>query len=60
MLSQRKLDEVLAFINRYTDENGFPPTVRDMCRELGIKSTATAYDYINRLKEQGHPEKAEG
>ena len=44
MLSQRKLDEVLAFINRYTDENGFPPTVRDMCRELGIKSTATAYD----------------
>ena len=60
MLSQRKLDEVLAFINRYTDENGFPPTVRDMCRELGIKSTATAYDYINRLKEQGHLEKAEG
>ena len=60
MLSQRRLDEVLAFINRYTDENGFPPTVRDMCRELGIKSTATAYDYINRLKEQGHLEKAEG
>ena len=60
MLSQRKLDEVLAFINRYTDENGFPPTVRDMCRELGIKSTATAYAYINRLKEQGHLEKAEG
>ena len=32
MLSQRKLDEVLVFINRYTDENGFPPTVRYMCR----------------------------
>ena len=60
MLSQRKLDEVLAFINRYTDENGFPPTVRDMCRALGIKSTATAYDYINRLQEQGHLAKAEG
>ncbi len=60
MLSQRKLEEVLAFINRYTDENGFPPTVRDMCRELGIKSTATAYDYINRLKAQGHLEKADG
>ena len=60
MLNQRKLDDVLAFIDRYTEENGFPPTVRDMCRELGIKSTATAYDYINRLKEQGRLEKAEG
>lgn len=59
MLDRRKLDEVLAFINRYTDENGFPPTVRDMCRELGIKSTATAYDYVNRLKAMGLLNKAE-
>lgn len=53
MLEKRKLDEVLEFINRYNDENGFPPTVREICRELGIKSTATAYDYINRLKAKG-------
>ena len=59
MLKQSKLTEVLEYINRYIDENGFPPTVRDMCRDLGIKSTATAYDYINRLKEQGRLEKAE-
>ena len=50
MLDKRKLDDVLAFINRYTDENGFPPTVRDICAELQIKLTATAYDYVNRLK----------
>ena len=59
MLEKRKLDEVLEFINRYNDENGFPPTVREICKELGIKSTATAYDYINRLKEAGHLNKAE-
>lgn len=59
MLKQSKLTETLEYINRYIDENGFPPTVRDMCRDLGIKSTATAYDYINRLKEQGRLEKAE-
>ena len=59
MLDKRKLDEILEFINRYNDENGFPPTVRDMCRELGIKSTATAYDYINRLREMGHLNKAD-
>lgn len=59
MLNQSKLDGVLEYINRYIDGNGFPPTVRDMCRDLGIKSTATAYDYINRLKAQGRLEKAE-
>lgn len=60
MLDKRKLDDVLAFINRYTDENGFPPTVRDICAELHIKSTATAYDYVNRLKEMGCLNKATG
>lgn len=59
MLDQKKLFAVLDFINGYCDENGFPPTVRDMCRELGIKSTATAYDYVNRLRDLGYLEKAD-
>ena len=59
MLDKNKLYEVLHFINGYCDENGFPPTVRDMCKALGIKSTATAYDYINRLRAMGLLDKAE-
>ncbi len=59
MISQDRLMEVLDYIRRFIDENGFPPTVRDMCRDLNIKSTATAYDYVNRLKAQGYLEKAE-
>ncbi len=59
MLKESKLMEVLGYINSYIEDNGFPPTVRDMCRDLGIKSTATAYDYVNRLKEKGFLEKAE-
>ncbi len=60
MLDKRKLDVVLEFINRYTDENGFPPPVRDICAELQIKSTATAYDYVNRLKAMGLLQKTTG
>lgn len=60
MLDKRKLETVLAFIDRYTEENGFPPTVRDICVELQIKSTATAYDYVNRLKEMGLLQKTAG
>lgn len=59
MLDKRKLDEVMAYINRYCEENGFPPTVRDMCADLGIKSTATAYSYVNRLREMGLLNKAD-
>lgn len=59
MLDQKKLFAVLDFINAYCDNYGFPPTVRDICRELGIKSTATAYDYINRLRDMGHLDKVD-
>ena len=60
MLNKSKLDTVFEFITNYTDENGFPPTVREICAELHIKSTATAYDYINRLKEMGRLQKTAG
>ncbi len=60
MLDTNKLYKVLEFINQYGEENGFPPTVRDICREQGIKSTATAYSYINRLTEMGLLDKAQG
>lgn len=60
MLDKRKLDDVLQFINEYTDKNGFPPTVREICARLQIKSTATAYDYVNRLKEMGMLQKTAG
>ena len=60
MLNKSKLDTVFEFITNYTDENGFPPTVREICSELHIKSAATAYDYINRLKEMGRLQKTAG
>ena len=59
MLKQDKLLHVLDYINRYIEENGFPPTVRDIGRDLGIKSTATVYDYLNRLKDMGMLQKAD-
>lgn len=48
-----KTDRVYKFIVDYIDKNGFPPSIREICTKLGIKSTATAYDYISKLKERG-------
>lgn len=48
-----RLQEVYNFIVEYVDNNGFPPSVREICAKLNIKSTATAYTYIERLKNRG-------
>lgn len=38
-------------------ENGFPPTVREICSALNIKSTSTVHKYINLLVDEGYLEK---
>ena len=38
-------------------EEGYPPTVREICAEFGFKSTSTAHRYINNLNAKGLLEK---
>ncbi len=48
-----KLDELYLYIINYKKDNGISPTVRDICKDLSIKSTATAKYYIDKLVERG-------
>ena len=48
-----KLNEVYNFTLDFIDENGFSPSVREICAKCGIKSTATAYSYIKKMQEKG-------
>lgn len=50
---EEKLNEVYEFTRSFIEDNGFPPSVREICSKLNIKSTATAYSYIEKLKERG-------
>lgn len=44
---------VLAYIqDRIVDQ--VPPTVREICRDLGIKSTSSAHRYLKSLEAQGY------
>lgn len=45
--------EVYEFIEKFVDENGYSPTVRDIMRGLGYKSTSTIQYYIKRLEDEG-------
>ncbi len=45
--------DILAYIrDRLTDS--VPPTVREICRDLGIKSTSSAHRYLKSLEAKGY------
>ena len=48
-----KLNAMLEFIKEYTLDCGFPPSVREICRELNISSTATVKYYMDKLVARG-------
>ena len=48
-----KIKKVFEYTEKYVKENGFPPSVREICEKLNIKSTATAFSYVQKLKERG-------
>lgn len=54
-----KSNAVLEFIQSYISENGYAPSVREICKACDIKSTATAFGYINSLAERGLINKAD-
>lgn len=46
----QKHQRVLDYIRRCVDD-GVPPTVREICDSLGIKSTSTGHKYLRELEE---------
>lgn len=52
-----KKEAVFEYIKTQVKINGFPPSVREICQAVGIKSTSTVHAYLEKLKEEGHLEK---
>ncbi|MBP3633575.1 MAG: transcriptional repressor LexA [Oscillospiraceae bacterium] len=48
-----KQEKILQFLNTYMEENGYAPSVREICAAVGLKSTATVSYHLNELKRQG-------
>ena len=53
-----KAKQVLDYIETRVEE-GFPPSVREICRDLRIKSTSTAHKYLTELRDKGFIEKGD-
>jgi repressor LexA len=56
----QKQRQVMEFLVNFSQERGYPPTVRDICLELGLKSPNTAHFHLKALQEKGFVRIASG
>ena len=48
---------ILKFIEKQINEKGYPPSVREIGKAVGLKSTATVHGYLAKLQEKGYIKK---
>lgn len=59
MVNEEKLTKVMDYIRKFSEENGYTPSVREIGKECGIKSTATVHSYIEKLQAKGYLNKTD-
>jgi SOS-response transcriptional repressor LexA len=50
----RKQEESYQCILNYTKEHGYPPTVREFGKLIGVRSTSSAFPRIKQLEQNGY------
>ena len=55
----RKQQQIYDFILAFTNEHGYPPSVREIGAAVGLKSPSTVHFHLKRLQEQGLIEKGD-
>lgn len=45
---------VLEYIKEHSAAKGYPPSVRETCKKLNIKSTSTVFNILNRLEKYNY------
>ena len=49
----KRQQEILDFIQRYGAEHGYPPTVRDIGKAVGLASSSTVHQHLANLEQRG-------
>lgn len=52
-----KQQRILEYISECTIEQGYPPSVREICAEVGLSSPSTVHSHLKRLREMGYLDK---
>lgn len=48
-----RLEEIYNYIKQFANDNGFPPSVREIGQKFAIKSTSTVHYYLEKLRNRG-------
>lgn len=51
--SQENQQKILDFIKSEIEDKGYPPSVREICAAVGLRSTSTVHAHLNHLEAQG-------
>lgn len=46
-------EKILNFVNDYVKENGYPPSIREICKGVGLSSTSTVHAHLTNLTKKG-------
>lgn len=57
-LTKRQKD-VLNYIKEFMVSHGYPPTVREIGKDLGLSSPATTHSHLSQLEEKGYIKKSD-
>jgi repressor LexA len=49
----KRQQEILDFIRRYSEQHGYPPTVRDIGKAVGLASSSTVHAHLANLEKLG-------
>lgn len=52
-LNQKQV-EILLYIKSEVQRQGYPPSVRDICKGVGLKSTSTVHSYLEKIESKGY------
>ena len=48
-----KQSEIYEFLKSYTENKGYPPSVREICEAVSLRSTSTVHGHLKRLEKKG-------
>ena len=48
-----KQSEIYEFLKSYTESKGYPPSVREICEAVSLRSTSTVHGHLKRLEKKG-------
>ncbi len=52
-LTERQM-RILEVLERFQSQNGYPPSIREICDKANISSTSVVNYYLNQLEESGY------